>query len=368
MKIAFDPRIFTLQEYGGISRYFCSLVSALNKLDHEARIFAPVHQNKHLSELDMKLKSGRFIDSFPNRISRLLHFYSRVCSSQQIHKWQPDVVHETYYTDLKLNKLKDFQTVITVYDMIHELYADEFRADDPTTNKKLESVKRADHILCISNNTRDDLVNLFDIPISKTSVVHLAADDIFIQPDHLNYKLPNSRPFILFVGSRYGYKNFTGFMKAFSELRSLRNDFNVVCFGGGAFTNNEVELFTSLGLKEEQILYFSGNDLLLKSLYHQAEAFIYPSVYEGFGIPPLEAMATGCAVISSNTSSLPEVVGNAGEYFVPTEIESIKSALETVLLNPAHKSDLIEKGFHQYKKFSWQKCATETAEVYRGLL
>ena len=113
--------------------------------------------------------------------------------------------------------------------------------------------------------------------------------------------------------------------------------------------------------------YFGGDDLLA-SIYRKAGALIYPSLYEGFGLPPLEAMAAGCPVICSNTSSLPEVVSDAGEYFDPLSQESMMEAMEAVLCSPKRRDDLIAKGYLQASKFSWKKCAQETITEYQKLL
>ena len=124
----------------------------------------------------------------------------------------------------------------------------------------------------------------------------------------------------------------------------------------------------TLGLGNHQLVHRAGNDQVLASLYRNAAAFVYPSLYEGFGIPPLEAMAMGCPVISSNTSSLPEVVGDAGEYFDPLSEESMMAAMERVTQSSSRSGELVELGRQQYRKFSWEKCAQETMMVYRSLL
>ena len=369
MKIAFDSQIFSLQPYGGISRYFCSLVSALHELNQEPHIFAPAHRNNYLSKLGSELQTGKLIKGLPPGTSQLLSTYSSFISSYKIQNWKPDIVHETYYALLPSRRLKKFPTVITVYDMIDELYSDQFPRREIIRHKKKSAIQRADHIICISENTRNDLIKFYDISHEKTSVIYLSSDEIFHdRTPPTTDKMIQDRPYFLFVGQRAGYKNFTNFIEAFSNSKFLNKDMDIVCFGGGSFTKAELNLFASLGLKKENIHFRSGDDLVLKTLYRQAEALIYPSLYEGFGIPPLEAMASGCAVIASHSSSIPEVVGEAGEYVHPNDIDSIKQALEQVVLQPCHKSTLINKGYEQYKKFSWNKCAHETLEVYKNLL
>ena len=127
-------------------------------------------------------------------------------------------------------------------------------------------------------------------------------------------------------------------------------------------------LIDELGLDLRKIQQIGGGDDVLAYLYQSAEAFIYPSLYEGFGIPPLEAMSLGCPVICSNTSSLPEVVGDAGEYFDPNNMESIRSAIETVMQSQARRDEFVQKGRERCAIFSWARCAEETMTIYRGLM
>jgi glycosyltransferase involved in cell wall biosynthesis len=122
-----------------------------------------------------------------------------------------------------------------------------------------------------------------------------------------------------------------------------------------------------LGFAENQVRQVSGDDGLLGYYYRLARAFIYPSLYEGFGIPPLEAMAHQCPVISSNASSMPEVIGNAAEYFVPNECESVRFAIEAVVYSEQRIDDLKKKGVARLSHFSWSKCTQETLAVYQSV-
>jgi glycosyltransferase involved in cell wall biosynthesis len=139
----------------------------------------------------------------------------------------------------------------------------------------------------------------------------------------------------------------------------------VVAFGGGAFTPAESERVCALGLRPEQVRHMDGTDSLLHRLYHQASALVYPSLYEGFGLPPLEAMARGCPVVSSKTSSMPEVVGDAGELVDPGIPESIAAGIERVVFDSDRRQSLVRSGYERYRVFSWKRCAEETRQVYR---
>jgi glycosyltransferase involved in cell wall biosynthesis len=172
---------------------------------------------------------------------------------------------------------------------------------------------------------------------------------------------------VLFVGARGGYKNFAGLVESFAAAVSLRRDFEILCFGGGAFSDRESTLLDSLGIAGV-VRHVGGGDEVLSGLLSTARVLVYPSLYEGFGIPLLEAMVAGCPVACSKSASLPEVAGDAAEYFDPSDFGEIQKALETVLGNSARREELIVKGRMRVKEFTWQRCAARTGEIYRGLL
>jgi glycosyltransferase involved in cell wall biosynthesis len=241
---------------------------------------------------------------------------------------------------------------------------------DPTTQWKKDAVSRADHVICISENTRRDLVEMFGVAETKVSVVYLGYDELATsgkEPEAVA-AVTSSCPYLLYVGTRGGYKNFEGLLRAYASSGFLRDNFSLVTFGDGPFRGEENLLIKELGLSNGQVKQIGGEDNVLGHLYKGAAAFVYPSLYEGFGIPPLEAMSIGCPVICSNTSSLPEVVGNAGEYFDPGSIESIRTALETVLQSTTRRDDLIKMGHMRSASFSWARCADETLAIYRSLI
>ncbi len=371
MKIAFDQQVFLLQEYGGISRYFCNIAKHFSeKSDIESRVFAPLHFNKNLHPIKHLTQSGLLLPTLPPKLTRLGMEASKYIARLSMKRYSPDIIHETYYTHDNF-KPKQAKRVLTVYDFIHERYPDMFNQGHLTVEAKKAAVLRADHVICISESTQRDLINFCGIEKDKTSITYLGVDDIFSSKSSANSNSlaqNHTKPYILYVGSRASYKNFNGFIEAFSLSSKLSKNFDIVCFGGGDITKKEYLFASSLGIDSEQLIHYGGSDQILAQLYCKATAFIYPSLYEGFGIPPLEAMASNCPVIASNTSSLPEVIGNAGEYFDPTNSESITAALENVLDSPSRQSELRSLGIERQKLFSWKKCADETLAVYRDLL
>jgi glycosyltransferase involved in cell wall biosynthesis len=273
-----------------------------------------------------------------------------------------DIVHETYFSDF-LNFSSANRRVTTVYDMIHEIYY----PNDKTSQQKKASVDRCDHILCISHNTKNDLCEIFRVKPEKVTVTHLACDD-FGKAVRADIPPALAAPYFLHVGNRAGHKNFEMLVRAFASVPRLVQDFRIVCFGGGRLSESERRLASDLGLESDALVHIHGDDDLLATAYANATAFVYPSLYEGFGLPPLEAMSAGCPVLSSNRSSLPEVIGNAALLFDPQDKEALADALEKIAESDELRDELIERGRARWQLFSWQRCVRETLDVYRGLL
>jgi len=366
MKIAFDHEIFCRQRYGGISRYFFHLAQEFLKLDIDVNIFAPFHINKYLSQLPEEVVHGKCIDGYLPRTFRLYSAYNNFFVRRQIRNWKPNITHETYYSNRRSGP-SEGPSVLTVYDMIHELgYAD----NNQIVELKRQSVERADHVICISENTRRDLVHFLGTPKEKISVVHLGFD-AFLKSENCDRRAESvgfqSRPYLLYLGPRVGYKNFSGLLRAVATSQRLLTDFDVVAFGGHDLLADERDMILQLGLGAGQVKHIIGDDSILGTLYNNAAAFVYPSLYEGFGLPPLEAMAHSCPVVSSNSSSMPEVIGDAAEFFDPSNVADMRRAIEAVVYSSERRTQLIEKGRERLGSFSWQTCAEQTLAIYQSL-
>lgn len=366
MKIVFDHQIFSSQAYGGTSRYFVRLAQDLKKLNENINVVAPVYTNNYLKELPCNIVHGFKVTHFPPKTGRIIRSINNVVTSAYLNNLKLDIFHETYYSKAAIAQNAKIR-ILTVYDMIHEKFGNYFSANDQTSKVKKLAVQRADHIIAISNSTKNDLCKLFNVPDEKVSVVHLGFDSILNESNSIKISIYD-RPYLLYVGSRSGYKNFEKLLKSFASNYKLKNTFNIVAFGGGTFSSNEKKLIISLGLSFESVKQIGGDDYVLSALYKKARAFVYPSLYEGFGLPPLEAMAHDCPVVVSNTSSVPEVVGSAGEYFDPTDVESITVAICKVVFDYQRSNELIIEGRKRLSQFSWKRCALETRDVYRKVL
>ena len=365
--IAFDYQIFSSQKFGGISRYYVNLVDQISRMDKpvNARIIAPLHQNRYLKSLSKELSYGKFVNRYPPKSTKLVSKLNKSIFEYNVKKWNPKVIHETYYSDVHSNF--SCPTVVTVHDMIHEIFTDKFPNNDYTSIYKKNSVERADHIICISESTKSDLINVFNIDEKKISVTHHGVSSLVTTLDRYSLVKKHHNPYILYVGNRWGHKNFNRLIKAFASSKNLVKDFDVVSFGGNKFNDNELALFNKLGLKDK-VFHYVGDDMCLSEFYNQANIFVYPSLYEGFGLPPLEAMANNCAVASNNTSSMPEVIGNAGEFFDPYDLDDIKQAIENVVYSNKRTNELLSFGIKRASEFTWEKCAEETLNVYKKYL
>lgn len=365
--VVYDHQIFSLQQFGGISRYFCEIAKRIPAVSPFAtRVIAPIHFNEYLSMLAVD-KLGVFRPIRFRGAGRLYRGFNRAVAPLLMRASGPRLVHWTYFTPVKADRRS--KTVVTVYDMIHELFSSEFASDDCTSRNKQRCVEVADHVVCISESTKADLIRLFGVPEEKISVTHLGYSEAFTPVrGTADDAMASSRPYLLHVGQRRTYKGFANAVRAYASSQSVRDAFDFVAFGGPAFDRDELDLLRSLGLREGSVRRIVGGDAALAAAYRGARAFVYASHYEGFGIPPLEAMACGCPVTCSNTSSIPEVVGTAAELFDPHRVDAIGAALERVCFDEALRSGLVESGLQRSRRFSWDRCAEETASVYRRLI
>jgi len=364
VRILYDDQVFCWQEFGGISRYFYELA---RRVGHEkgfsASVVAPFYVNNYLAEGDVNVK-GVHIPKVRNS-GRIISALNSLVVPGLIRAGKPDVLHETHYYRRRSLAPPGCPVVLTVFDMIHEKFPDSFLPRDRTSETKRAAVNRADRVICISASTQRDLIDLFGIPPEKTVVVHLGFT-LTSRGETVPAKT-ESRPFLLYVGPRGGYKNFVSLLNAYASSPMLRRNYDLVAFGGGAFSHDENEQLRALGLLAT-IRQESGDDAKLASLYQQSAMFVYPSLYEGFGIPPLEAMYFNCPVVCSDTSSIPEVVGDAGYLFDPADIDSMRVAMETVAGSPELSRELVRRGRERIKQFSWDRTAEETIDIYRQML
>jgi len=367
MRVAFDHQIFSMQRYGGVSRYFFELASRLPAHGvSEVCVVAPLYINNYLAaDSARRFTRGRYVNGPPYTFAGIsvVPVVNRFAAPLALRRANPDIVHETYFAAKPVGRAR--RRVVTVYDMIHELFANEFPDAAQVTAAKRAAVNRADHVICISENTQRDLVRLYGIDPARTSVVHLGYS-MTTETNAAKEASGDHRSSLLYVGHRAGYKNFRTLLQAYGSSTVLR-EFELIAFGGGPLSPDEQNEIRRLGITD-RVRFESGSDRELAARYRAAAAFIFPSMCEGFGLPPLEAMSHGCPVVCSNKGSIPEVVGDAGVYFDPNNPEELRTVLERVVTTEALQADLRARGYAHIATFSWDKCAAATAQIYREIM
>lgn len=354
MKVLFDHQIFSYQDYGGVSRYHTELLKRIPREQYDVSV--KYSNNYYLKALG----TVRFSPFFPNwhwrRKHRLMLELGKPYSVKVIKKGNYDVLHITHYESYALDKT-DKPIVLTYHDKQFSTYQYNAR----TVREQKKCFKRVNSIVAISENTKRDIIELFDFPIDKIKVIYHGIEEV-----KERYKSIVDGEYVLYVGGRRaGYKNFKRFLQAFANLNE--KGLKLFCAGDGAFTMDELDLINKLGLKD-LVLQRNVTDQELNALYQNALLFCFPSIYEGFGMPILEAMVNGCPVICSNTSAFPEVAGNAAAYFDPYEVDSLTDTMRKTIVSDVDREDLVRKGYVNAKKFTWEKSTKEHLDLYGSLV
>lgn len=358
IKVQFDHQTFSMHRFGGISRYFASIQESLNKeaeFEFERGILYTT--NHYLKDESFPLP--KWIGDIFLQKERRRSKWNKRYSKLKIKKNDFDVFHPTYYNPYYLRKLNGPPIVLTVHDMIHELFPEYFPHFDDTIYLKRISIENADHFIAVSQTTADDLKRLFNIPDEKVTVIHHG----FYPSEKDDQYTPPCQNYILYVGERGGYKNFYRFLEAVADIL-ISNNINLICAGSKPFCKAEQETIRRLKI-DQLVTHITPNDGELNQLYSKATLFVYPSLYEGFGLPILEAFSNNCPMAVSDTSCFKEVGGDAVAYFDPYDVQSIKQTIEQVLLTPGKADALRAAGLQQLQKFPLNLCMQKTMDVYR---
>ena len=363
MRVLYDNEIFLIQKYGGATRYFYELIKRMPDLKTEVLLYMGKFINEYgLEEYSKRFSvfSGKKIKHIPRtklisiKIQKPL--FERFAAKQEF-----DILHQTYYADISVNK--KFKRIITIHDFTHEKLSGNFSSLDKTADLKKLAVEKSDGIICVSESTKIDLLERYDTKGKKIKVIyHGNSLKYYVKEEPvIKYK------YLLYVGDRRSYKNFGIMIKLFEMNKTLRDEYKLVCCGGGKFTKDELEQMSKSGVVNnfEQI---EARDRKIANLYYYATAFVYPSKYEGFGIPMIEAMYNGCPIVASDVSSLPEVGGESALYFNPDSAEELNERINIILNDKETVNKLKASGKEREKEFSWDKCASETHKFYEEVM
>jgi glycosyltransferase involved in cell wall biosynthesis len=273
---------------------------------------------------------------------------------------------------------REIKKVLTIHDLTPILFPEmHTRETNLTWKSSLKFIKnRTNIVICDSVSTKNDCMKLLKIPEKRLKVIPLSADEQYKpikNKEHIRDELKREYnidyPFILFVGTLEKRKNVPILLKSFYKLKKSKLNHKLVIVGGKGWKYTRIfDLIEGLNLENDVIFTDYVSDEYLVKLYNAADLFVYPSLYEGFGLPPLEAMACGCPVITSNTSSLPEVVGDAGVMVDPNDIDSLTESMIKILTDNEYREEMGRKSLERAHMFSWKKTAEETWDVYKEVL
>lgn len=361
MRVALDEQIFAVQPYGGISRLFYEKAGAyvrdaafgigLEPLD------APVVNEYLLNDSELSARLG--VRRVKSPYLALSHYLMRRRRRAEV-----DIVHNTFYLPRGLAEHRSARRVVTVYDMIPELLPRTRRRMDFLTEKHAY-VRQAHHIVCISESTRRDLMRVYpDIHVPVT-IAYPGVSEAFAP--RLDRVADFPEPYILHVGNRSSYKDGMTLLRAFARIAKTFPDHALFLVGGGPLTREERDLITSARLSQ-RVHQRALPDSDVPGAYAQAAVTVFPSRYEGFGLPAVEAMASGSPLILADTSSLPEVGGEAALYFPAGDDVELAERISAVLSDGAAAVELRNAGFTQAAKFTWRGYAAANVDAYTAAL
>lgn len=356
---------------GGIGVYTYQLIKNLNQMDKENQYY-PIHYLKKNIDIynqnsDVIIPKNRFIRGIGSDM-----FWRYFTLPFSLKKYPMDIVHDPY-------ELGAFtfggpsRKIITLHDLTPLLFPDLFKRSDVMLHRLLlkKTAGNVDKIITVSCHTKKDIIEQLDVREDKIKVIYNGKDDRFQLLNHHEicaikekYQLPDH--FILSVGGLHPIKNIPRLLKAYHQSLNDGLKHKLVIVGMEMDKASEIfKILTVLGLENHVIFTGKVPDEDLAGLYNAADLFIYPCLYAGFGLPPLEAMACGTPVITSNNSSLPEVVGDAGLLINPYNIKEISNAISSLIDDDDLRENLIKKGLKRSKLFNWSNSAYETLETYK---
>ncbi len=364
MRIAINCRSFLKKQYAGIGRYTYNLVQSLAEIDKQNQYF--LYAKKGLFDFKKSLPKPP-----AQNFSLKWDFLNR--GLQKTLK-KMDIYHAPSLENMDIHGPR---IIVTVHDLVYKKFPAGHTAETiETTRKQLHQItRRADHIICCSQSTKEDLLESFDFPESHVTVIHQGVDRSVFYPlcDEERNKAAEDlkqwgieQPFLFFVGTSEPRKNLENTLRAFALLKSDQQFSGKLVIAGmkGWMKESNEELAKRLNLKDDIVYCGYISDSTLRALYNLCEVFVFPSFYEGFGFPILEAFCCGAPVVTSNSSSCAEVAGDAAVLVDSYDPGKIAQAIEEIIKDDGRRDLLSRKGFKRSRNFSFLKTAQETFKVY----
>jgi len=367
MRVYYDHQIFCEQSFGGISRYFFELIKGANDME----LFTPI--------LDVKFSNNVFSQQLlpDNHWLTTANFKGKKDLVRMINRMNTfiktrstpfDIFHPTYFHQSALANKHGKPMFITVLDMIDEKYHADDKKFSSLIRDREKIITAADHIIAISENTRKDIIEYFNIDPKKITTIYLGCS---LEAETISKfeKEEKKQPYVLYIGSRKGaHKNFRNYLKAIQIIAKAAPSMQFVFGGGGNFTNEEKDAISKTGLGNSIVYRPIHGDEDIVRLYKNATILMYPSLYEGFGLPIVEAFSCGLPCVTAKGSCLEEVGGDAAAYFDPMDPSEMAEVALTVMNDTIRCSEMIDKGFKRGATFTWENTVLETHQLYQQFL
>lgn len=384
MKIAFEVQPLYEKEKTGVGWHMYNIIFTITNKFPQYRFtllsFEEIDKNnipQSIQDLERKNCKIAFNEKIPWIYRKMLNKFGIKSLSTDSSNKKHDIYH--FFNFTLPEKVPPGKTVLTVHDMVYKVFPETMsKANYKKLAENLEqSCRQANAIITCSNNSKREIVKYLNIPAEKIHVVYNAVDAKRFHNNYSHeeirltqkkYKLPEQ--YFLYLGTLEPRKNVTGLIEAYNELLKVGQKIPKLVVAGKKGWDYE-DIFQKVkALYLHEFVFFPGyvEDADVPKLMKGATAFVFPSWYEGFGMPPLEAMACGVPVIASNTSALPEVVGDAGLLVDPFSVKEISEAMQALINNEELRNVLVQKGLNRAKAFTWEKAAEKVMQVYESLL
>ena len=365
MRIAVDHQVTSLQDAGGMSRYHYELARQLRGREGISLDLLLGGQSSVLPFAGLE-GEGLRVEGWKSRLRSGYPRYGMnalwTAAIAPI-RGRYDIYHATYQRWEPA--IRHRALVATHHDATQERFPELFRNAAAIQARKRRLYQRADMVICVSESARRDLLEIYGVDRSRTCVVHHGVTTV--AEVGAGRGDDEEQPYVLYVGSRSAYKNFLALLRAFAVTDATRG-MRLLVAGGGRWSAEERETIVALGLEGRVELLPRVEEAHLGELYSGAAMFVYPSLYEGFGLPPLEAMSADCPVLVSRSSALPEICGEAAHYFDPTDEGALERELGRLLGNTELLRSKVDAGRAWVGRYTWETSAQGTLVAYRAAL
>jgi len=368
MKVIYDHQIY-LQEVGGISRYFQNLIATFEQTEVLSFFSRNIYSEKNNNGIFLSKTGISILDNFLNRriLNEQFIKFNELYTIKKLNYDNYSLIHVTDHHCSYLEKIQQKRPVVlTMHDLIPELFPSLFSDIKQRIRDRKYSIQKADRIICISESTKKDLINIYDVPPNKVSMIYHGAPD-YLKNYHIGLNKYEDKKYIMYIGNREApYKNFWNMIENLDQFFTSNIEFSLVCVGA-AFTVTESAKMKKYSWNK-RVTALRVDESELFSIYKNSLCLIFPSLYEGFGFPLLEAMKAGCPILASDTSCLPEIAAGGAKYFNPVTFTGFAENLKSIIEDSDQKKNMLEKQAIRLNDFSWKKTAYETYDCYLKVL